>query len=81
MRRKSVAELEEELQLERDDNARLYTKVKNLRVELAELDDSDDPADSPRVRRRDLLHRRNRLSSPALCLASNRNAPALRATE
>ncbi|MDQ6768754.1 MAG: hypothetical protein M3Z54_02065 [Gemmatimonadota bacterium] len=32
MRRKSVAELEEELQLERDDNARLYMKVNNLRA-------------------------------------------------
>lgn len=81
MGRKTISQLEDELAMERDDNARLYAKVENLRAEIAELDDSDDPADSPRVRRRDLLHRRNRLSSPALCLASNTNAPTLRATD
>ena len=33
MGRKSLAELEDELAQERDDNARLYTKVDNLRAE------------------------------------------------
>ena len=42
MARKTISELEDELAQERDDNARLYAKVNNLRAELAELDDPDD---------------------------------------
>ncbi len=46
MGRKSVAQLENELAQERDDNARLYMKVENLRAEIAELEESDDANDS-----------------------------------
>ncbi len=42
MGRKSVAQLENELAQERDDNARLYMKVENLRAELAEPTAGDD---------------------------------------
>ena len=45
MGRKSVTELQDDLAQERDDNARLYAKVNNLRAKLAELDDPDDSAE------------------------------------
>ena len=49
MGRKTISELEDELAMERDDNARLYVKVENLRAEVAEIeasDDSDEPGTS-----------------------------------
>ena len=49
--RKTISQLEDELAMERDDNARLYAKVENLRAEIADLeaddcDDSDESDDS-----------------------------------
>jgi len=47
MGRKTISQLEDELAMERDDNARLYTKVENLRAEIADLEtDCDDSEDS-----------------------------------
>ena len=46
MRRKTISELEDELAMERDDNARLYTKVENLRAEIADLEDDCDDSES-----------------------------------
>ena len=49
MARKTITELQEELAAERDDNARLYAKVENLRAEIAgdedEADDEDEDED------------------------------------
>jgi hypothetical protein len=42
MGRKTISQLEDELAMERDDNARLYAKVENLRAELAEPTAGDD---------------------------------------
>jgi hypothetical protein len=42
MGRMTISELEDELAMERDDNARLYAKVVNLRAELAEPTAGDD---------------------------------------
>jgi hypothetical protein len=49
MARKTISELQEELAAERDDNARLYAKVENLRAEISadeddEAEDEDDEA-------------------------------------
>ena len=41
MRRKTISQLEDELAMERDDNARLYAKVENLRAEIADLEDDE----------------------------------------
>jgi len=50
MDRKTISQLEEELANERDDNARLYAKVENLRAEIIDLeadcDDSEKSDDS-----------------------------------
>jgi chromosome segregation ATPase len=46
VRRKTISELEDELAMERDDNARLYTKVENLRAEIADLEDDCDDSES-----------------------------------
>lgn len=46
MGRKSLAQLEDELAQERDDNARLYAKVENLRAEIAELEDDANDSDA-----------------------------------
>ena len=45
MGRKTISQLEDELAQERDDNARLYTKVENLRAEIADLEDDCDDSD------------------------------------
>ena len=47
MARKTISQLEDELAMERDDNARRYAKVENLRAEIADLeDDCDDSNES-----------------------------------
>jgi hypothetical protein len=53
MARKTITELQEELAAEREDNARLYAKVENMRAELAgdsssteDVDDSDTDSDT-----------------------------------
>ena len=45
MARKTISQLEDELASERDDNARLYAKVENLRAEIADLEDDCDGSD------------------------------------
>jgi cell division protein FtsB len=42
MGRKTISQFEDELANERDDNARLYAKVENLRAEIADLEDDCD---------------------------------------
>jgi septal ring factor EnvC (AmiA/AmiB activator) len=75
MGRKSVAELQDELAQEREDNAQLYAKVNNLRATIRTI------RQTLREFGEEITYRRNRLSSPALRPASNTNAPTLRATE
>ena len=78
MGRKSVAELQDELAQERDDNGRLYAKVNNLRATIPTI---RTIRQTLREFGEEITYRRNRLSSPALRPASNTNAPTLRATE